>query len=171
LNILIDLLREHEAKLDSLIEKMQIVDQTIRQDPRLSKTLKEYDSSTFKETLSHSILVVDDDENLANTFKLILEGVGYEVHTAFTGHQALYMTKRKTYDLVLLDLNLPDMLGDKVAEEIKDRCSQTDIVFITGYSMLKEDVEKRQGNGEILMKPIEPETLIETATKRTCAYP
>jgi CheY-like chemotaxis protein len=168
LDLLIDLLKEHEYKLGSLLEKMEIVEQTIRQDQRLNKTLKEYDSSTMKELASQCILVVDDDENLANTFKLLLESVGYMVDTAFNGEQALIKINCKIYDLILLDLNLPDMLGNEMAEEIKERCKQTDIVYITGYSMLKEEVEKRFENEEILMKPIEPDVLLETAARRIC---
>ena len=168
LDLLIDLLKEHEYKLGSLIEKMEIVEQTILQDQRLNKTLKEYDSSTMKELASQCILVVDDDENLANTFKLLLESVGYMVDTAFNGEQALIKINCKIYDLIFLDLNLPDMLGNEMTKEIKERCKQTDIVYITGYSMLKEEVEKRFENEEILMKPIEPDVLLETAARRIC---
>jgi CheY-like chemotaxis protein len=168
LDLLIDLLKEHEYKLGSLLEKMEIVEQTILQDQRLNKPLKEYDSTTMKELASQCILVVDDDENLANTFKLLLESVGYMVDTSFNGEQALIKINCKIYDLILLDLNLPDMLGNEMAEEIQERCKQTDIVYITGYSMLKEEVEKRFENKEILMKPIEPDILLETAARRIC---
>lgn len=168
LDLIIDLLKEHEDKLGSVIEKMEIVEQTILQDQRLNKTFKEYNSSTMKELESQCILVVDDDENLANTFRLLLENVGYMVDTAFNGEQALIKINRKIYDLIILDLNLPDMLGSEIAEEIKERCKQTDIVYITGYSMLKEEVVKRFENEEILIKPIEPDLLLETAARRIC---
>ena len=75
LDLLIHLLRENEEKLESLIEKMEIIDQTINKNPGLSETLKEYDSSIYQEANSPNILVVDDDKNLANSFKLILESV------------------------------------------------------------------------------------------------
>ncbi len=91
---------------------MEIVDQTTNKNPKPSETPREYDSSTSTESMSHNILVVDDDKNLANTFKMILETVGYNVDTAFTGLQALYKINKKTYGLVLLDLNLPDVMGD-----------------------------------------------------------
>ena len=169
LDLLINLLIEHESKLDSLIERLEIVDQTITKDPKLSKTLKEYDSSTIEETLSHNILVVDDDKKLANTFKLILKTAGCNVDTAFTGLQALYKISRKPYDLILLDLNLPDIMGDELAEEVEKRCPETDVVFITGYSTLKGEVESHLDEKEVLMKPIEPETLLEVAINRLTA--
>ena len=166
LELLINLLKENEEKLETLIEKMEIVEHTVTQNPRLRKTLKEYDSTTTVESLSQNILVVDDDKNLANSFKLILESVGYTVDTANTGLAALYKITKKTYDLVILDWNLPDMLGDEVAEKIEENHSYTDIIFITGYSSLKGYVESQLGEKEVLIKPIDPDSLLETATKR-----
>ena len=145
---------------------MEIVDQTTNKNPKPSETPREYDSSTSTESMSHNILVVDDDKNLANTFKMILETVGYNVDTAFTGLQALYKINKKTYGLVLLDLNLPDVMGDEVAEEIEELSRQTDIVFITGHEMLKSEVETQLDEKEVLMKPIAPEDLLKTTIKR-----
>ena len=166
LELLTNLLKENEEKLEALIEKMEIVEHTVTQNTRLSKTLKEYDSTTRVESLSQNILVVDDDRNLANSFKLILESVGYNVDTVHSGLAALYKITKKTYDLVILDWILPDMLGDEVAKKIEENHSYTDIIFITGYSMLKGEAEGQLDKKEILMKPIEPDSLLETATKR-----
>jgi CheY-like chemotaxis protein len=166
LELIISLLKENETKLESLIEKMEIIDQTLQKDPIISKTVKEYDSSTHEKSISYNILVVDDDRNLANSFKLILESVGYSVDTAFTGLQALYMVNKQDYDLVLLDLNLPDVMGDEVAEKIEETHGHIDIIFITGHSMLKTEVESHLDEKMVLMKPIAPETLLKIATKK-----
>jgi CheY-like chemotaxis protein len=166
LEILLDLLREHEEKLDSLIEKMEIVDKTIKQDPILKKALHEYDPAQVDRNGSQNILVVDDDKSLAATFKFILEGVGYIVDAAYTGGQALSMIDLKDYDLILLDLNLPDMMGDEVAEKIEKKSKWTDIVFITGYSMLKDSIDRDENERKILMKPINPEELVRVTNKK-----
>jgi CheY-like chemotaxis protein len=166
LEILLSLLKENEEKLDSLIEKMEIVEETIKQDPILKMTLHEYDPTQIKEYISQNILVVDDDKSLASTFKLILEGVGYVVDVACTGGQALGMINQQDYDLVLLDLNLPDMMGDDVAEEIEKNSRHTDIIFITGYSMLKDSVEQGHIEKRVLMKPIHPEELVKVTNKK-----
>ena len=163
LELLLNLLKENETKLETLIEKMEIVEHTVTQNPGLSKTLKEYDSTTV-ESLSQNILVVDDDKTLANSFKLILESVGYTVDTVNTGLAALYKITKKAYDLVILDWILPDMLGDEVAEMIEEGHNNTDIIFITGYSSLKG--EGQLDEREILIKPIEPNSLLEQASKR-----
>ena len=73
LELLLNLLKENETKLETLIEKIETVEHTVTQNPKLSKTLKEYDPTTTTESLSQNILIVDDDKHLANSFKLILE--------------------------------------------------------------------------------------------------
>jgi CheY-like chemotaxis protein len=171
LDLLINILREHEEKLDSLVERLEIVSQTIQKDPTLRKSLLEYElgeSSQDMEPGVQNILVVDDDTNLASTFKLILQSVGFQVDTAATGLQALYKVNRTQFDLVILDMNLPDMLGDEVAEKIKDAHEDTNIIMITGYSSFRDGLEKDK-NGldikEVLMKPIPPEDLVHITKK------
>ena len=166
IELLLNLLKENETKLETIIEKIETVEHTITQNPRLSKTLKEYDPTTTVESLSQNILIVDDDKHLANSFKLILESVGYTVDTVHTGLAALYKMTKKTYDLVILDWILPDMLGDEIAENIEEHHSYTDIIFITGYPSLTSDVEGQIDEKEMLIKPIEPDSLLETASKR-----
>ena len=103
---------------------------------------------------------MDDDTKLASSFKLILESEGYNVDTANTVSSALFKMSKKTYDLVILDWNLPDITGDKVAEKIKKEHSGTAIIFITGYSDRLSDVENEN---DMLMKPVDPESLLRTA--------
>ena len=157
IELLLDLLTQHENKLDTLLKQIEIIDKTIQKNPKLTKSVKEYNSETIKETANKNILVVDDDIDLANSFKLILESVGYNVETVNTGLQALNKINKGRYDLVLLDINLPDMMGYEVADEIKNGKNNTDIVFITGYLSLSDNQDKT------LLKPIEPEQLLETA--------
>jgi len=157
---LIRLLQENEKKVDAIAKKMDIIERIITRNPRLSEILNEESSLAVKEPSSRNILVVDDDTKLASSFKLILESEGYNVDTANTGSSALFKMSKKTYDLVILDWNLPDITGDKVAEKIKKEHSGTAIIFITGYSDRLSDV----GNeNEMLMKPIDPESLLRTA--------
>jgi CheY-like chemotaxis protein len=170
LDLLINILREHEEKLDTLVDRLEIVSKTIQRDPILRKTLLEYEGAeavTEKMAGVSSILVVDDDKNLANTFKLILQSGGFQVETAATGLQALYKANRVKYDLIILDINLPDMLGDEVAEKLKEQDQDINIIMITGYSSFKEGLEGNDlGIDEILMKPIPPEDLVKI-TKKT----
>lgn len=169
LDLLINILREHEEKLDTLVERLEIVSHTIQHDPTLRKTLLEYESNIpamDEHPGVSSILVVDDDKNLANTFKLILQSVGFHVDTAATGLQALYKANKTKFDLIILDVNLPDMLGDEVAEKLKENDNNLNIIMITGYSSFKEGIDSKDlGIDEILMKPIPPDELL-TITKK-----
>ena len=157
---LIHLLKENEKKVDAIAKKMDIIERIITRNPRLSEILNEESSSAVKEPSYRNILVVDNDTKLASSFKLILESEGYNVDTANTGSSALFKMSKKTYDLVILDWNLPDITGDKVAEKIKKEHSGTPIIFITGYSDRLSDV---LNENEMLMKPIDPESLLRTA--------
>ena len=164
LELLIELLHEHEQKLDSLTEKLEIVHHTISKAP-IYKPISDYEGTLLEDRKNRQVLVVDDDENLAQTFKLILESEGYKVDTAPTGLKALLMIKNKKYDLVILDLNLPDMLGHHIAEEISTLNISTECIYITGYQTLKADLNTQRENINVLIKPIEPTTLVETSNQ------
>ncbi len=109
--------------------------------------------------ITRSILVVDDDKKLASSFKLILESAGYTVDMAHNGFSAHIKITKNTYDLVILDWHLQDVIGDQIAETIEKRNSDTKIIFITGYSYLLDEFDREN---EILLKPIEPNDLLET---------
>ena len=164
LELLIELLHEHEQKLDSLTEKLEIVNQTISQ-ASIQNRIPDYEGTLLEEKQYREILVVDDDENLAQTFKLILESEGFNVDIAQTGLKALNMFKKKRYDLVILDLNLPDMLGHQIAEEISTLNMPTECIYVTGYPALADDLDTQHENSDILIKPIEPTKLVETSAQ------
>jgi CheY-like chemotaxis protein len=159
LELLINLLKEHDKKLDDLIGNMEVIEKTIKQNPILAKPIIEYDG-TILEKSYQKILVVDDDINLANSFKLILENVGFHVDTAPSGISAINKMGEKDYDLVLLDLNLPDILGYEVADEIDQ---DTEFIYITGDCDLIDE-EDLLYDKELLLKPIDPDMLIEVTS-------
>lgn len=65
------------------------------------------------------ILVVDDEKALVQLCRLILEGEGYEVYTAYNGKQALLVVEEKLPDLVVLDVMMPGITGIDVCREIR----------------------------------------------------
>lgn len=164
LELLIELLHEHEKKLDSITDQLEIVHQTISQ-TSIYNPISDYEGTLLEDKKYRQILVVDDDENLAQTFKLILESEGFKVNTAQTGLSALVLMKKNRYDLVILDINLPDMLGYQLAEEINTLNRLTECIYITGYQTLKDDLISQQENINILIKPITPTKLVETSTQ------
>ena len=73
---------------------------------------------TTKETKA-SLLVVEDEESLRDALKLNLELEGYEVTTADNGPAVIKMVKNEHFDLIILDIMLPDMDGITVCETIR----------------------------------------------------
>jgi len=109
-------------------------------------------------------LIVDDDETLVTLFQMILQEEGYIVETAKTGQQALDVVKKTDFHLVLLDIKLPDIMGDEVASEVKKINDKTRIVLITGYPSFKDCIDALDiGIDEILLKPIGTTELLRVA--------
>lgn len=67
----------------------------------------------------YTIMVIDDDESIGNMEQELLEREGYQVQRAFSGTEALLLLKQKRPNLILLDLMLPVMSGEKVLSQIQ----------------------------------------------------
>ncbi|MCW4049751.1 MAG: response regulator [Candidatus Bathyarchaeota archaeon] len=108
-----------------------------------------------------SILIVDDDEDILYFFKLILEDEGYYVETASTGYEAIEKAKAKKFNLALLDYIMHDIIGEQVAVQLSQIDKTTKIIFITGYSQIKDKLFPRElAIRDVLLKPITDEELL-----------
>ncbi len=102
---------------------------------------------------------------------MILQEEGYIVETAKTGQQALDVVKKTDFHLVLLDIKLPDIMGDEVASEVKKINDKTRIVLITGYPSFKDCIDALDiGIDEILLKPIGTTELLRVAKESIQKY-
>ena len=109
------------------------------------------------------ILIVDDDENIRNTLKAILDDEGYVVDTAVTGGEAIQKTRKTAYNVALLDIRLPDMEGVDLLKLIKDSVPKTRKIMLTGYPSMQNAISALNKNADAyLIKPIEIETLLAT---------
>ena len=111
------------------------------------------------EELAHQrilILVVDDDFADRETLREILEDKGYRVATARDGSEAILMVRGKHYDIIFLDVRLPDMNGVETYEQVKEIDPRATVIMMTGYSE-KELVERAvsQGAYTCIYKPYE----------------
>jgi len=166
LSLILAKLKEQDSKLQSLADQVQDLKNSVDSDAAQGKTLSSKADASKEVGKLKSILVVDDDPNLVNTFKLILENVGFSVDSANNGVNALFKASKLHYDLMILDMNLPDMLGDELARRIRQRKPDMKVIMITGYSSYMEELEKEEEIRKVLMKPVPPEDLVEIA-KRT----
>jgi len=80
------------------------------------------------------ILVVEDNKDLANLLEMHLRDLSYEVDLAFDGAGGLAKAEAKTYDLVILDLTLPDLDGLEICRHLRSKPSYTPILMLTSRS-------------------------------------
>lgn len=112
------------------------------------------------------ILVIDDDEFILNSVKEILSQNGYLVHTAKCGEEMLNKLKERVYNLILVDIVLPDMDGLDLIERLTDTLPRMRKVIITGYASLENAVRAlRLGANAFIMKPISPKDLLGVVEK------
>ena len=79
------------------------------------------------------ILIVDDDPNIRRLYKEELEEEGYEVDVAVSGMEGLQLFEKENYDLVTLDILMPDMDGIKVLRQMKEKKPRIPIIMSTAY--------------------------------------
>lgn len=102
------------------------------------------------------ILVVDDEENVRSMLTMALEFLDYAVTGAATGRQALESVGRHNPDLVLLDVNLPDVSGFDVCRTLRERGVTVPVLFLTGVGRVDDRVRGLDlGGDDFLTKPFE----------------
>jgi len=107
------------------------------------------------------ILVVDNEFADRESLKAILEDKGYRVATARDGAEAIEMVKSRHYDIIFLDVRLPDMSGVETFEQVKKIDPQATVIMMTGYT--EEDLVKRavsQGAYTCIYKPFDMDKVI-----------
>jgi serine/threonine protein kinase len=103
-----------------------------------------------------SILVVDDDDGVRRFLAKALLKLGYEVETASDGELAIHQLKRRSYDLVITDLKMPDLDGRDLLATIQESGVDTDVLMMSGAGTIPEAVEAmRMGAKNFLEKPID----------------
>src|SRR5258705_12424781 len=84
-----------------------------------------------------AILLVDDDANILDTAKDILEETGYEISTAPNGAEAIALLDKKVFNAVVVDFQLPDTTGLELARKVRERNDYTMVVLMTGHASLE----------------------------------
>lgn len=107
-----------------------------------------------------NILVVDDEESLTDLVSSALRFAGYDVTTESNGYDALRAIKHRTPDLVVLDVNMPEMDGFEVCRRLRRDGLDFPVIFLTA----RDDIEDlragfRQGGDDYLTKPFSLEEL------------
>jgi len=101
-----------------------------------------------------NILIIDDNKDLADGLAMVLEEESFQVSIAYNGTDGLESLNNKYFDIVFLDVKLPDMNGIEIFQEINRKGSTTRVIMMTGYrieQVLAETINN--SDVEILRKP------------------
>lgn len=116
------------------------------------------------------ILVVEDEKTLCETIAKGLRLDGYEVDTCFDGEDAWDMILSESYDLIILDLNLPGMDGMEVLQNIRMEDAETNILILSARGQLQDKIDGLDGGAnDYLCKPFhfeELEARVRSLTRR-----
>jgi YesN/AraC family two-component response regulator len=100
------------------------------------------------------ILAVDDDENVRFTYSRLLTKAGYRVQTAANGEEALGFLQNESYELVLLDLNMPGIGGVEFLRRLRGLKRRPEVLVISGYATIENTVEVvKLGVFDVVQKP------------------
>ncbi len=108
------------------------------------------------------ILVIDDNQDLADGLSELMELHMHEVDVVLTGGDGVRAAESKPYDIIFVDIGLPDINGVECARRIKESGSDGKIVLMTGYSAQDIPAQiKDLDDTELLTKPIDPALILE----------
>lgn len=115
--------------------------------------------------MSHEpkILIVDDDPTLCRSLKVFLRDKYSDIVTAFSGREAIELLASDTFDLILLDVLMPDINGYQVMDYINKTGIKTSVILISAYAPTELEKENPpKGVYDFMMKPFDLEKLVTT---------
>jgi DNA-binding NtrC family response regulator len=111
--------------------------------------------------MKFKILIIDDEKNIRDIFSLLLVEKGYQIASASCGEEGLAKARRSLPDVVLLDMNLPDISGMEVLAGIQKDCPDCRIIIITAFGSIRNAVEATKlGVFAYLEKPVDNDELL-----------
>jgi PAS domain S-box-containing protein len=115
---------------------------------------------------NHKILIIDDNINLCKSMKMIFEKKGFSSDIIHSGKDALARLEEHSYDLVFLDIRLPDIEGMKLLHKLSEIYPTTDVVIITGHASIETAINaiEHEADGYIT-KPLDMDVVLETVNR------
>ncbi len=102
-----------------------------------------------------NILIIDDNEEMLNTFKQLLLDEGHRVSTANNGATGIILFMRQSFDLVITDLNMPEMNGLSVIKRVNNVIKVPIILMSTDYLPVEPDDARLMGVNAVISKTID----------------
>ena len=110
------------------------------------------------------VLIVDDEQDIVESLKFVLEAEGYECYTAFNGEDGLNAAKSVIPDLIILDIMMPKMNGYKVSRLLKfdSKYKNIPIMMLTARSQEEDKlIGEETGANEYITKPFELDAIVK----------
>ncbi len=107
------------------------------------------------------VLLIEDDANAAKSINVILSCEGFNVYTTDLGEEGLDLGKLYDYDIILLDIGLPDMNGMEVLKKLRNSRVRTPVLILSGYSEMDSKIKGLGlGADDYVTKPFERSELV-----------
>ncbi len=120
------------------------------------------------------ILQVEDDSNAARCNEMVLKSIGAVIDSAETGHEALDILRFAEYDILIVDLHLPDMSGQEFIRLLRGRGVHTPIAVLSGHSGMEAKMEAfESGIDDFIAKPVASAELVarvRSIIRRNCGF-
>ncbi|MDD9301269.1 MAG: sigma-54-dependent Fis family transcriptional regulator [Desulfobacter sp.] len=112
------------------------------------------------------ILVVDDEPNICNGCQLVLSEEGYEADISLSGLDALEKISNNCFDIILLDIRLPDICGIDILKKINKEKSGTYVIIMTGHGTVENAVDAmKNGAFDYITKPFDDKEILKAIDK------
>jgi DNA-binding NtrC family response regulator len=120
--------------------------------------------------MAQRIAVVDDEQIIRESLSFILKKEGYNVEEAVNGKDALAKHEANPFDIIITDIEMPEMKGVDLLKQIRQRTPQTMVVIITAFGSVETAVlALREGAADYILKPINFDDLLYRV-KKLCDY-
>lgn len=118
-----------------------------------------------------NVLVVDDERVICNGCRMILEEKGYCVTIRLTCREGIEAVRSRHYDVILLDIKLPDLDGTELLKTVRDNGRKQHIIVMSGYATVKNVVSSmRLGAVDFLRKPFTDDELLSAVAEVSRRY-
>jgi DNA-binding NtrC family response regulator len=117
-----------------------------------------------------SFLVIDDEAVICDACRLVLEEKGHGVDHCLTGTAGLQAIERSAFDVILLDMKLPDIDGTEILKTVSEKTPAPCVIVMTGYSTLSNALQAMKlGAADYLAKPFTDDELL-AAIEKSCEH-
>jgi CheY-like chemotaxis protein len=111
-----------------------------------------------------TVLIADDEELIADTLAEILNDSGFDAVAVYDGTSALEQVRESCPDVLIADVVMPGMNGVELAINVRDRCSSTRVLLLSGQAATLQMLDRAKAEGysfELLAKPLHPDLLLK----------